>query len=315
MISRHGFIMGLLPLLAFLFQTEGFDLYHHTTSYAFDYPINRGHTIGDFVIIPRYLLLSDMLRFTRLAGVPSGWIILCLCIFPAYQIGASRMFNASHINPHKYLLCFVIFTLSLFYSGASLTVLWLLAYFITRKSIFLIGLVFHPIGYLLAVAVITIGRSLRLTVQICLLAVVYFAFCYFKTLYNFPENYIETPIFLKINSQNLFALFEFTILRKSKELIGFVLLVAVAALLFRKTRIQTARMPRNMYSTTIWKLIYLYSFLIILIALSVVVVGKAPLGSYLLALQVPPPVYITWFDFGAVDYEGSFSSLHFMRLQ
>lgn len=315
MISRHGYIMGLLPVLAFLFQTEGFDLYHHTTSYSFDYPVNRGHTLGDFIIIPRYLLLSDILRFTRMAGVPLGWIILGLCIYPAYQIGASSTFRKSQFKPHAALLYFVIFTLSLFYSGASLVLLWVLAYFITRKSIFLIGLAFHPIGYMLTLAVIIIGRNFRLILQISLFTLLYFGFCYLKTLYNFPANYAETPVFLKITSQNVFVLLEFIISKKAKELIVFVLLAATAALILRKTRGQMARMPRNMNNALIWKLIYMGSFLLLLILLTVMVVGKASLLSYLLTLQASPPVYITWFDFGVVDYQGSFKTLHYMRLQ
>lgn len=314
-MSRSGYIMGFLPVLAFLFQTEGFDLYHHTTSYYFDYPINRGHTLGEFIVVPRYLVLSDILRFSRMAGVPLGWVILGLCIYPAYQIGASSAFRKFKLKPSGYFLWFAVFALSLFYSGASLALLWLLAYFITRKSIFLIGLAFHPIGYLLTAAIIVLVRSIRLTAQISFFAALYFGFCYLKTLYDFPADYADTPVFLKITFQNIFTLLEFTISRKTNEIVGFVLLVTIAILASRKNRRQKFQMFPQADITLLWALIYMGSFLLFILMLTVMVIGKSSLFSYLITLQFPPPVYITWFDFGAADYSGSFEALFDMRLQ
>lgn len=307
--------MGLLPVLAFLFQTEGFDLYHHTTSYYFDYPINHGHTLGEFVIIPRYLVLSDILRFSRMAGVPLGWVILGLCIYPAYQIGASSTFRKLQFKPSGAFLYFAVFTLSLFYSGASLALLWLLAYFITRRSIFLLGLAFHPIGYLLTAAIIVLVRSIRLTVQISLFAALYFGFCYFKTLYDFPAGYTYTPVYLKITAQSFFPLLEFTIKRKVNEIVGFVLIATIAILVSGKNRRQKLQMLRQADNTRLWMLIYLSSFALFMFMLTVMVLGKSSLFSYLITLQAPPPIYVTWFDFGAADYSGSFYALFDMRLQ
>lgn len=314
-VSSRGCIMGLLPVLAFLFQTEGFDLYHHTTSYYFDYPINRGHILGEFVVIPRYLVLSDILRFFGMAGVPLGWVILGLCIYPAYQIGTSVTFRKQQLKPSGAFFSFAVFTLSLFYSGASLALLWLLAYFITRKSIFLFGLAFHPIGYLLTIAIIVFVRSIRLTVQIILFAALYFGFCYFKTLYNFPASYVDTPIFFKITPENFFMLLEFTISRKTTEIVGFVLLAIIATLISDKNRWLKSQMRFQVDKTLLWTLIYLYPFSLLMFSLAVMVMGKSSLFSYLITLQIPPTIYVTWFDFGAADYSGSFRSLFDMRLR
>jgi len=314
-ISSRGFMMGLFPILAFFFQTEGFDLYHHTTSYYFDYPINRGHTLGEFAIIPRYLLLSDILIFFRMAGLPLGWVILGLCVYPAYQIGASSTFRYLRLKPGGRLIYFAVFTLSLFYSGASLAILWVLAYFFTRKSVFLLGLAFHPVGYLITISMIVLVRSIKFTAQIGIFAALYFGFCYYRTLYNFPVGYIDTPVFANITLQNIVTLLEFTISRKTNELIVFGFLVAIAPLVVRKNRIKSWQTIQSANNDVIATLIYLYSFLLLLFVLTILVIGKNTLFSYLITLQAPLPVYVTWLDFGAPNFSGSFNTLLQMRLK
>lgn len=314
-VVPRAIILALFPLLGFMFQSEGFDLYHHSTSYYFQHPINRGYLLGDLIIVPRYLLLSDILQFSGMSGIPLGWVILVLCTYPAYMIGLSGQFRNFQYTAFGGLVYFAVFFLSLFYSGASLVLLWLLAYFIMKKPVFLFGLAFHPLGLLFSGLFLIFSLKIGILFRIGLFAVIYVGFCYLKTKFNFPAGYADTQTSFKISGETIRLLAEFSFEKKKNEIVGFLSLAVFIHFFLPKKHKALGRVTMKSRNAMVMKVIFFCGVLSMSTILTIKSAGKSPLIAYILTLQAPPPIYVTWLDFGVRDYDGTFTQLLYLRVE
>ena len=70
-----------------LSNSSGFDLYAHSSMYYyFDTVTYTNYNFFDFLIFPRYLFLSYLYEFMGRIGIPLGYFVIFMLLFPIYFI-------------------------------------------------------------------------------------------------------------------------------------------------------------------------------------------------------------------------------------
>lgn len=158
-------IILFFALLLLLSNSTGFDMYGHSSTYYF---YNELHGIYynffDLLIIPRYFLLSYVYEFFSRMDILLGYVFIFLALYPLSIIVKS--IDNQSINGKIYITEFAILFISyvavFFYSGLSLALLWGLAYFVSGKKHFLIGMLFHPMGVVLYLLITIFSNKLKI---------------------------------------------------------------------------------------------------------------------------------------------------------
>jgi hypothetical protein len=151
-MKKYKIIWFILVVYLFAAQSTGYDIYAHALIYYYDYITNSYQITGFSANIPRYFLLSIIYEFTGFLGIPIIWAAILLSLLPILSIQESLRVKgaATGINRNNDLLIYFCVVLIYFYSGLTLSVLWLVAAGVTKRPIFFLGALFHPVGFLIA---------------------------------------------------------------------------------------------------------------------------------------------------------------------
>jgi len=162
MIARY--IILFFALILIFSNSIGFDLYSHSAMYYFhNEAYGAFYNFFNIIVLPRYFLLSYIYEFFSVIGIPTGIVVVVLILYPLNQIVKSiQLFFISNKGGVEYIIFILTsYMLILFYSGLSLSFLWAIAYFLSAKKRFLIGVFFHPVGIVLYVFVTLFSKSLK----------------------------------------------------------------------------------------------------------------------------------------------------------
>lgn len=267
--DKSGLTLVFISISGILFHTTGFDFYSHALTYSFDIPLNWGYLIGEKIFIPRYLILSEIYQLFALTSIPLGWIISSLLIFPSYQIGKSNLYKS--LKSEKFFVQFLIFCLSLFYSGTNLGILWVIAFFATNNFFFLIGILFHPVcvSLILPITVISLIKKERKPIIFCLiLFITYFLITTIKSDLGIPYDISENPIRAVLTPETTWFLAKYTLTESKSKLpviIVFCFLVFIFTLknnrLIFSNLVNSYFLKRILYFPIIWS--FIITFLLI----------------------------------------------------
>lgn len=225
--------------------------------------IYKTYYYGDYDI-PRYLLLSVIYEIFSRIGIPMGFTIVFMVITPVMSIfsSSSLIYKVkkitlwqTHVAP--VVVTFIVALSSFFYSALSLTLLWALAFLLTKKKYFLVAILFHPLAAV--IFILTSGREVIL--YIIKFYLLFFSFIYFigefniDWLYSFERSTLSINLYF-INNVSL-------LLRKLLEII----VALVIAVFIRKETNKEVKGPLNIKTT---RKVKHYQMILSLITLSVV---------------------------------------------
>ena len=208
------FLVFFLVFVLYSSVPIGFDLFHHVFTYEMGYEMsqrmNAGHEFFG-INIPRYLLLSSIFNLSSLIGVP---IFLCITLLVAAPLNSIIMefISKRRITISDLLLLLFSLLFTIYFSGLSLSMLWFIAFFYTKKKVFAFGF-FHPVSLLLTPLYCLINRSLipRYLISFPLfLSVVYM-------LPFYPSTTIKQGITISPDLGDLMVLAEYAITAKGLE--------------------------------------------------------------------------------------------------
>ncbi len=94
---------------------------------------------------PRYLVLSGIYHVSSFIGFPIFFVIAFLIYLPFFHILRSIFYSNRKVSIFDLCVVSVVFLTIFFYSALSLSILWFIAFYYTRKFIFSL-LYFHPIS-------------------------------------------------------------------------------------------------------------------------------------------------------------------------
>jgi hypothetical protein len=194
-LSKQAVFITFICWLAFISTSTGFDFYAHSVSYYFyEDMINQGDIVFGEIVQPRYLLLSLIYELFSRIGVPLGCIASLLLTIPIYHIvknikGKKYINSYCRYNLFQYFTIVSLFFFSILYSGLTLVLLWLFAFSLTKRKIFLMGSLFHPIGVVFALIYLFILYIRLLPYYIILLTIFYLL------LYIFTLNQIFSSVY------------------------------------------------------------------------------------------------------------------------
>lgn len=142
-IKKTPMLLAILASAMCISVSTGFDLYAHASSYYFPEAINPFDSFWGH-ITPRYLLLSVLYEVTAKICIPIGYLVLTLVGYPSYHIFKTFSIYKSKYTLSQILITLFVFLLCIFYSGLSITLLFLVCFIISKKRRFLVGGLFHP---------------------------------------------------------------------------------------------------------------------------------------------------------------------------
>ena len=301
-LKKQPTYISALAILLFMSTSTGFDFYSHAVAYYFyDTLLYQADLLFGEVILPRYWLLSYFYEVSSRIGIPIGYVSLVLIVFPIYTLVADTESGVDYKGAESYSLVelfsfLLLLIISFFYSGASLVSLWFIALLKTKKPIFLLGSLLHPIGILLfGVGSLIIKKNLF--IRFILVLVICIVFFYISTYWSlFTSSTINTPRF-EIEFNNLVTLFNFAIDKKSNEIIGVAIIVILfvlskGALMNKMNIFQQMRMSKH-HSNLI-----LFSFTVVILS---IMLNKNSLIKSLRTADIHDVIYIAWFDWGEKD--------------
>ena len=298
-LKKQPLYITLLALIFFISTSTGFDFYSHAVAYYFHDTLiyNADLLFGD-VVLPRYWLLSYIYEISSRIGIPIGVISLFLIAYPVYSIVADFESKQKEGDFSSYSLIelssfFLLLILSFFYSGASLASLWFVALLKTKRSIFLIGGLLHPIGIIL----FGIGSLLinyKIFTRYLILMFIIMSFFYICTYFSvFTSSTVLVPRF-EIEFHNIIELFDFAVEKKGKEIVGagivaFLFVLSKGALIKRANILQDIKISKT------------YTNIILLLFTTMIVSYMSNKNSLLTSLRTVSygeVIYIAWFDWG-----------------
>lgn len=149
---KYSIIM-LCAVILLLNNTLGFDLYAHAIMYYYlDTMGITTYNFFDTFILPRYFLLSYIYEIATFIGIPIGYVAILLIVYPMHYILKSLLLGARienkiiSISFSSASLLFVSYILIFLYSSLTMVMLWLIAFSLSGRKIFILGALFHPIG-------------------------------------------------------------------------------------------------------------------------------------------------------------------------
>ncbi len=309
-INKFGFILGLLSFLCLASFSTGFDLYAHSVIYyIYDYPNTHAYLLFEKIVMPRYLLLSYIYEITRRLGIPIGIVVVTLVTYPVYNMGRyiSSNIKKGTLSISQIFIVASIVILSFFYSGLSLVLLWLMALLVSKKKIFLVGILFHPLGLVLGGLLCLFFRSYLKHYIIIVLT--FLAVLYLLTIQEYFTSSMVANIKYEIliDNEETVDLLRYSYERKVNEFYAMFLILVFAYLSKTKLRslvsyIKKISFPRVLVLSLFFTLITAVNFYFIS-------KGRHSLIIDTVSLNLSAPVYYTWYDWGIRDISGSKQSL------
>lgn len=310
-------LLKLLIINLFLLETTGFDFYSHSTIHYFvNEQITHSYSLFDsLIILPRYGLLSSIYEFASRIGLPLGYIALFL-IYAPVNIIINFLFHDSFDDSIRVKeLGFILFIcyLVLFYSGLSLSILYILAYIISKKNYFLLGTFFHPVAIFISPILFFFILKKRELLFYLLLCSIFLLYCFFFTKYEFQTAFKSDIIKLYIEQGLVLELLEYSYTYKSDQINSLLIFLLVFAL-FRKKGNSIFLVLNKLFSIPICRIkhINLLIFLFIF-SLTVFFSIKGRPNIYNSLFGSNDVVYVSWFDFGEKNYLDSFEKLNNSR--
>ena len=145
MIKYNLFILSILLLgfLCFLLQTPGFDLYSHViNTYFYDSSEYESNLVLFGRVFPRYFLLSNIYKITRIIGIPTGIAAYFLWTIPVFS--TLRFHKEKFISIINLIFCLFSLYVAIRYSGIYLTFLYAIFFLRTHSLLSYLGFLFHP---------------------------------------------------------------------------------------------------------------------------------------------------------------------------
>lgn len=304
---KYRYIILFFSILLFLSNSTGFDFYSHSVMYYYhNEAVGKFYSFFDLIVLPRYFLLSYIYEFSSVIGVPLAYIAIILILYPLNTI--IKIIEKSSINNKvktiHIVFLFMTYLLSFFYSGLSLSFLWGIAYFVSGKRIFLIGLFFHPVGIILYLMITASSKVLKFKYLI----IAIFLFLSFVIIETYLIGFFTSG---KLINGNVLLVDLSEILAYSDKLktkvqeIKFLFIILLLYLIFKKYK----------FNFTIN-----YSYIIVMLVcfslfISVHMLSKPTLLYYLFSEQSIDnyAIYISWFDFGVKDLDVEYRDLRYSR--
>ena len=133
----------LLGFLCFLLQTPGFDLYSHViNTYFYDSSEYESNLVLFGRVVPRYFLLSNIYKMTRIIGIPTGIVAYFLWTIPV--LSTLRIHKGKYISTLNLIFCLFSLYVATRYSGIYLTFLYAIYFLRTHAFLSYLGFLFHP---------------------------------------------------------------------------------------------------------------------------------------------------------------------------
>lgn len=263
-----------LVVLYFAIVTAGFDVYWHTTSYRLDgFTINHSYNLFGFPV-PRYFLLSYIYGVGGWFGVPLMWIAILLVSIPVFAI-LRYIQKQREIKLTDYVILQAFFFLTVFYSGLSLALMYVIAFTITKKKFLLFGILSHPIGILLYFLSFVVHRAgLLRMVSIITLFLIISRFVWFS----------DVSFKYDVNINNISKFYYLLTIKKQEITFLGILLVIVFFIL---------RPLQKLKLTQAWNGFVCTNFLVIIF---LIFVTKDSVN--MIKNPSHPVVYLAWFELG-----------------
>lgn len=313
-LNKLGFSICMLCFLCLATISMGFDLYAHgVLFYFFEYTLNPSDLLFDKVVLPRYLLLSYIYEITRRLGIPLGIVVLFLVCFPCYTVSKKFTNKKNYkINTIEAFILIVMINLCLFYSGLSLVLLWLIALLITKKKIFLIGGLFHPVGIVLSFILVIFNR--KYLTQFFINLILFLFILYLLSKWGYFSSSQSPYIFrneISLDKDNLLKLLTRSLESKFRE-IGGLLFIGLTSFLAKSKLANMINKIRKIYINNI---LVIFFQIIIIIGTNFYFIFNARhnLIMDILEFEISDPIYATWFDWGKRDLKDSPRSLYNKR--
>lgn len=311
--NKFGLIVSFLCFLMLSSISMGFDLYGHgVIFYFYEHILNPTDLLFGEIALPRYLSLSYIYEITRRFGIPLGIVVLILVVYPSYHIACkiSRN-NIRKINIVDFFVIAGVLSLSLFYSGLSLMLLWLAALVLTKKKIFLLGGFFHPVGLVLMTLFILITRMYF--VRYFVIMTIFILAFYLFTVQGFftSSKYSDVRFDLTLNLFDLTLVLEKVIESKINEIIVLIFILIFLSIARSKLKFLINSL-RGLFINRVYAISILF-VIVIVVNVFFVVEGRHSLLIDTVQFNISDPIYATWFDWGGRDLDDSFKSLYNKR--
>lgn len=315
-INKLGFLLCVLTFLCLATFSTGFDLYAHSVIYyKFEYPISHTYLLFEEIVMPRYLLLSYIYEITRRLGIPIGVVAFILVAFPTYNLALyiSQNSRKNSLQISNIFILGSILLLTLLYSGLSLVLLWIIALLTTRKKVFLLGILFHPLGLIL-------GLMSSLVFREYLKTYIYIVFIFFMSLYLLSSQAYFTssiPVNIKykvtLDKDEISKLFSTAFDSKANEFYGIFIILTFSY--FAQTKLKA--IFSYLKNLKIPKVIVLSIFFFTIFASNIYFIfnNRHSLIIDTISFNISDPVYITWYDWGSRDINESKESLNYKRYE
>lgn len=288
----------LYVIVGFSLASYGFDLYAHVVHYYVYASPNQSYYKIFSIIVPRYLILSDIYTITRGIGIPTGVVAFCLTIFPLLVTYAYILRNFSENALHEPGIKLFAFLVSFFYGGGTLVVNWCVAYFITGKRIFLLGIILHPLGFIAFVIVILLKRDLKSLFLYSVLILVYAV-----TMLIFPHSLQPSDIYrneISSNWRDIYVSLRYIVRAKSWEIAAiatFTVFFAVSA----RIRYSKAAMFGNV------------ALLFFVVFVGYKMIGKSAVLKEFMSNNTNAIFRYAWYDFGSTNKDMTYLKLFEIR--
>ena len=315
MFIKNKYILFLVIFSLLSFQSIGYDLYAHSVIHHFNYEkITYVFTLfNDGFIIPRYGLLSYFYEFSRNLGVPLGWLALVLVYVPVFSLSKISINYSYRINRIIHtILGMTLMVLIYFYSAMSLVIIWILALILTGNRFFLIGSTFHPAGFLLGLLYSIMFPNRIKNLIIFLIPFILMAILSFININNLislefinGEN-IKHSVEIGLIRELIIFVFENKPLEFSLGIIIFIVGFLSKGLL--RSYVFPIKFQRKNIPQTGYILILVIPYTILMMN-SLMRDGESLFLS-IMQLKYSDNIYITWMNFGARDFVGSFHGVN-----
>lgn len=310
-------LLKFLIINLFLLETTGFDFYSHSTiHYFFNEQITHSYALFDsLIILPRYGLLSSLYEFSSRLGLPLGYLALAL-IYPPVNVILNFIFKNKifgTISVKDMGLIFFVCYLVLFYSGLSLSALYILAYLVSMNKLFLVGTFFHPISIFICPILFFFILKKREFLNYLTLFFAFLLYCFLLTKYELQTSFKSEIIKLYIEKDVFFELVEYSYNQKSDQ-INLLLCFLLISFFFRNKAKSIFVVLSKLSTLPICRIKHINVALFFFIfSFTIIFTYKGRPNFYNSLFVSNDVMYVSWLDFGQKEYIESFEKLNSIR--
>jgi hypothetical protein len=188
-------------------QNTGFDFYSHSLSYSYG-NVYLGWNFYSFDF-DRYLLLSKIYTLFGYTYIPLGWVIYIIIIIPCVYILRQALPQGGKYSLHNIVILSAMMYFVLYYSAINLGLLYLLAFFMSKKNIFMVGLFFHPVLLVLTPFLLNTSNKYFIACLFICIGLFYYLFPYDFGVKSISENAIISKINILLYVPLFFVMYTF----------------------------------------------------------------------------------------------------------